>query len=265
ARQMSPPPSTLRLEWVSESISNLFERAFLTEMRPTSQEWIDALDKLSKSLKRCDYHNGHYYLNSIDICPWCLLDHVSGVRLFNFIFTESGQVKGNFNLDDIWSKIVSIRPPDRAPVITSESQLKLQPSAEVIELCRKIRLKKITQVALSIIITAIIALSGAPAWASIGLCAVASLLVITNAKKRESKNQLSLADSPDPALRILFEKRKEAERIATHFEQRWLEEAGEARFDATLEALKEKKAEYISLPALMQKKINEFQKMSKER
>jgi DNA-binding helix-hairpin-helix protein with protein kinase domain len=74
-----------------------------------------------------------------------------------------------------------------------------------------------------------------------------------------------LAESPDPILRNLYEKKKEAERVASHYEHRWHEEAGEVKFIAKLEELKEKKAEYVSLPALLQRKLNDLQKMSKER
>jgi DNA-binding helix-hairpin-helix protein with protein kinase domain len=57
----------------------------------------------------------------------------------------------------------------------------------------------------------------------------------------------------------------DAERIAAHYEHRWRNEASESRYHDKLEELKAKKAEYLSLPLLEQRKLAEMRKVSKER
>lgn len=263
-RQMVQPPGTLQLDAASGPIADLFERAFLTERRPKPQEWVEALERLSKSLARCDYHNGHYYLNTLSPCPWCLLERVSGVRLFNFIFTETGQLKPSFNLEDVWAKISAIRPPVQAVTVGEEAALKLQPSPEALAIRKKMKRRTLVWVLLVVLSTATL-FALAPALPSLGLTLMAVTALLVLGKKTSSRDDGSLADSPDPILKNLYDRKKEAERIANHFEQRWREEAGEEKFHAKLEELKQKKADYVSLPALLQRKLHDLQKMSRDR
>jgi DNA-binding helix-hairpin-helix protein with protein kinase domain len=266
-RQMAPPPGTLRLESVPKEIADLFERAFLTNSRPKSEEWIEALERLAKSLKRCEYHNGHYFMNSLPACPWCLLERVSGVRLFNYIFSDNSQTKLNFNLEEVWTRVDAVRSPGPPPEIPEKPEKKLRPSAEANGLYKKIRLIGFLLSITAVILTFV-------AWSNpflqtlevrLGATAGALLLLVLTGKLLEMRNQKALIDSVNPVILGLQEKKKEAERTASHFEQRWLDEASQAKFELKLEELKEKKAEYISLPALHQRKLNDLQKMSRER
>jgi DNA-binding helix-hairpin-helix protein with protein kinase domain len=90
-------------------------------------------------------------------------------------------------------------------------------------------------------------------------------IFISNGGNLTAKIQTSHADSPNPAIRRLYERKKEAERVLAHYQQRWDEEAGDLRFHQKLEELRSKKSEHISLPALQQRKLNDLEKMSRER
>lgn len=268
-RQMTPPPGTLRLESVPKPIGDLFERAFLTNSRPKPEEWVEVLERLSKSLKRCEYHNGHYYMDSLPACPWCLLERVSGVRLFNYIFTETGQTKINFNLDEVWARIDAVRSPGPAPEIPDKPEKKLRHSAEANGLYKKIRWKgfllSIATVASTILAWFNPFLSPQSEGSRLAVIAGALVLLVFVGKLLERRNRKALTEPDDPIIQWLQERKKEAERTSSHFQQRWLDEAGQAKFELKMEELKEKKSEYVSLPALHQRKLNDLQKMSRER
>jgi DNA-binding helix-hairpin-helix protein with protein kinase domain len=61
ARKMRQPPGALALESLPSSLVDLFRRAFLSPDRPKPRDWIEPLDALAKSLKRCALHSGRYY------------------------------------------------------------------------------------------------------------------------------------------------------------------------------------------------------------
>ncbi|MBO0857211.1 MAG: hypothetical protein J2P21_01900 [Chloracidobacterium sp.] len=114
ARKMRQPPGTLALDSMPSLIVRLFRRAFLSTDRPGAREWIERLDELAKSLKKCGQHSGHYHYRELSDCPWCGIEAHAGVRLFNILGDDSR--RGQFILDDVWNEIESVLPPD-APLI----------------------------------------------------------------------------------------------------------------------------------------------------
>ena len=81
-RQMRQPPGALALDSMPPALADLFRRAFLTTNRPGPREWIGQLDALSKALKKCYLHSGHYYYRELHECPWCGIEKQARVRLF---------------------------------------------------------------------------------------------------------------------------------------------------------------------------------------
>lgn len=67
------------LEILTDQLQELFIRAFIDghanpHARPNPGEWYNALDHLSRSLKRCAKDNKHLYYASLTDCPWCYIE-----------------------------------------------------------------------------------------------------------------------------------------------------------------------------------------------
>jgi DNA-binding helix-hairpin-helix protein with protein kinase domain len=114
-KQMSPPPNALDMSVCTSTVAQLFERAFSEESvqrlnRPGAKEWVDHLDVLRKDLRSCSQNSVHKYHKSLSSCPWCNLENISGTVYF-LTYTNNGATKNNFNLEELWSKIQSIKMP----------------------------------------------------------------------------------------------------------------------------------------------------------
>ena len=114
-KQMSPPPNVLPLSVSSSKIVQLFEKAFSEESvhreeRPRAQEWVSHLDILRNDLRSCKQNPVHKYHKSLNSCPWCNLENITGTVYF-LSYTSSGTTQNSFNLDLIWSNINSIKIP----------------------------------------------------------------------------------------------------------------------------------------------------------
>ncbi|MGH9769597.1 MAG: hypothetical protein ACREAB_19400, partial [Blastocatellia bacterium] len=133
ARKMRQPPGALALDSMPSSFVALFHRAFLSPDRPQPHEWVEPLEALSKSLKKCSLHSGHYYYQELCDCPWCGIETNARVRLFNFLISEADSRRGHFRLDEIWKEIVSVEPPDTPPIPWDKMLEAIKPSADVVE------------------------------------------------------------------------------------------------------------------------------------
>lgn len=107
SRGYLPPPYTTRLEEISNPIEQLFRRAFLQDnSRPTAKDWADSLENLERNLKVCEENNGHYYPNTLPQCPWCRIEVESQWKIIHF---DPVSFDTNFNLDEIWQTILSVK------------------------------------------------------------------------------------------------------------------------------------------------------------
>src|SRR5262245_30748939 len=131
ARKMRQPPGTLALDSLPALLVDLFRRAFLTNDRPQPREWIEPLDALAKSLKKCALHSGHYFYKELRDCPWCGIETHARVRLFNFLLPGGDSQRGHFRLDEIWKEIVSVEPPDTPPITGVKMLQAPKPSPDV--------------------------------------------------------------------------------------------------------------------------------------
>lgn len=126
------PPGTLSLSQVSPRLAIMFTKAFMTENRPEAREWIEALDDLSKVLKQCTAHIGHFYFEELTACPWCGIESQTGLILFPFISNENGE-KG-FNIFTVESLLASLEVPRNLPAKPFKPKVLPPPSKEALDL-----------------------------------------------------------------------------------------------------------------------------------
>src|SRR5262249_42528774 len=128
--QMQPPPGALTWNALPLPLMGLFRRSFLTvsdAVRAQPQEWIEPMEKLAKSLKKCGLHSGHFYYDKLSNCPWCEIESRARVRLFNFMLSGANGTRKGFRLDEIWREIESIEWPNVA--LTPQNKERYEPVA----------------------------------------------------------------------------------------------------------------------------------------
>lgn len=114
-RYLTAPPNSLPLSLVPPTLSSMFESAFTEEgrsgRRPTARQWLDELDKLRNSLRKCS-NSMHVFSNHLNDCPWCALE-ASGVVYFlsASVFTASAPGHAPVKIADIWLAISKISAP----------------------------------------------------------------------------------------------------------------------------------------------------------
>ena len=118
-RFMKQPAGTLALESLPKPLVSLFEGAFLMDKRPTSKEWIYALEDLSKKLQQCRVNLAHSYPNKLAYCPWCKIEDGTGAILFS---TAAGLYSSKFHLDiaELWRNIDEVLIPE--PILALQSR-----------------------------------------------------------------------------------------------------------------------------------------------
>src|SRR5215471_15782708 len=136
ARKMRQPPGAPALDAAPPPLVDLFRRAFLSADRPHPREWIEQLEELSKALKKCELHTGHYYYRELSECPWCGIESQARVRLFNFLFPGDDSRRGHFRLDEIWNEIDSVQAPGASLIQWGKILEPPPPSAEVAAFAR---------------------------------------------------------------------------------------------------------------------------------
>jgi DNA-binding helix-hairpin-helix protein with protein kinase domain len=132
SRQMQPPPGTLAMTAIPAPLGDLFRRAFLSANRPSASEWIEPLETLAKSLKRCAIHSGHHFFTELTECPWCAIEMRARIRLFNFLLPSADQNRGQCRLDEVWKEIQEVAQPLSLVVMPNRIFWKtVQPSEKV--------------------------------------------------------------------------------------------------------------------------------------
>lgn len=114
ARQMAPPPNTVSLEIVPESMQHMFECAFGRQgvtLRPTAAQWVQELETLLQRLADCPTFVTHKYLRTLPSCPWCALEARSGVSFFT---PRLRQRRRTFDLNAVWAQIMGVTDPGPA-------------------------------------------------------------------------------------------------------------------------------------------------------
>ena len=116
---ISPPPNSVDLAIVPADIEASFEQAFTEKgiqypYRPTARNWWKLLHDFENKLKQCDMESMHKFYAGLSSCPWCKLESTSGILLFLGTITK-------FDLNVVWQKIESIKPPGPLPNISPKN------------------------------------------------------------------------------------------------------------------------------------------------
>jgi DNA-binding helix-hairpin-helix protein with protein kinase domain len=117
ARGIGPPPKSIPLAMLPTSLEAMFHAAFTERgaagARPTSAQWVAALDKVRQALKKCSTSSMHVYPSHQTTCPWCSLEKQN---VFYFIemlatFAAPGALGNGFVLAQVWALIEAVPPP----------------------------------------------------------------------------------------------------------------------------------------------------------
>ncbi|MGO4479930.1 hypothetical protein AB4Z32_27200 [Massilia sp. 2TAF26] len=113
-RGMLPPPRSIPVTLVPDSMQAMFEQAFTERgssgLRPTAQQWVAAIDALRKRLKKCSAASIHVYPDHLTHCPWCALEQ-QGIVYFVDLGTTVTTTGSGFVLTKVWALIEDVAPP----------------------------------------------------------------------------------------------------------------------------------------------------------
>jgi DNA-binding helix-hairpin-helix protein with protein kinase domain len=82
---VEPPPASLLLDDLPQSIGALFEQAFRgrpDDARPTAEQWVTQLEGLLRQRRTCSYDPAHVYFSALAECPWCRIEDEGGPAFF---------------------------------------------------------------------------------------------------------------------------------------------------------------------------------------
>ncbi|NDC42131.1 MAG: hypothetical protein EBZ77_11370, partial [Chitinophagia bacterium] len=79
---LQPPPNTLPFQWLPGSLQGCFHRAFESTTRPSTAEWLTALDELLLNISICSNVPLHTYPAGAPYCPWCYFKEQKGILYF---------------------------------------------------------------------------------------------------------------------------------------------------------------------------------------
>jgi DNA-binding helix-hairpin-helix protein with protein kinase domain len=124
SRGIGPPPRSIPLSMVPDAMEAMFHAAF-TERgaqggRPTSQQWVAALDSVRGHLKKCSASPMHVYPDHLAKCPWCELEQ-QGVAYFIDLGATFTQTSTGFVLSQVWAVIQAVPPPPPLSIPTPSS------------------------------------------------------------------------------------------------------------------------------------------------
>lgn len=147
--KMQPPPSTVQMTDLSPKVRQLFELAFSPSSvgsRPTSVQWISALQELESSLRPCPNNKAHHYSRAASECPWCRMEQAFGVPMFVSHDTSSyrmpagtiSDVNGfTFNIAAIESILTSLTVPNQIRVSIPSPKRTYSPSTQALDAASK--------------------------------------------------------------------------------------------------------------------------------
>lgn len=110
-----PPPKFLTLQALPDGVANLFERAFLTRVRPSADEWCRELERIE--LKKCQW--GHVFYRRLPECPWCAIWNHGGGNFFVVITSGDGSGSSLTEVEKLLSAVEAAAFPNTANLWTS--------------------------------------------------------------------------------------------------------------------------------------------------
>jgi DNA-binding helix-hairpin-helix protein with protein kinase domain len=114
SRGISPPPRSISMSMVPESMETMFQMAFTEKGsiggRPTAKQWESVLDGIRNRLKKCVASSVHMYPDHLSKCPWCTLEQ-QGVVYFIDLGATYTATENGFNLTQVWAQILAVPAP----------------------------------------------------------------------------------------------------------------------------------------------------------
>jgi DNA-binding helix-hairpin-helix protein with protein kinase domain len=268
-RKMRQPPGALALESLPSSLVDLFRRAFLSPDRPQPREWIEPLDALAKSLKRCALHSGRYYYKESRDCPWCGIETNARVRLFNFLISEDDSRRGHFRLDEIWKEIMSVEPPDTSLIPWDRMLEAPKLSTDVVSAVWERRTRQIAAIFFSTIpsfwlasISDFALIQGFALTVVLLFPVIVIAWMISGTEQIELNNLQTILQSqqpiPDnPLVRIVRSRLLQAEGEVRRLQQQYELEAGNERWGVKRDELRNHKETYENLAEIRDLKLKQ--------
>jgi DNA-binding helix-hairpin-helix protein with protein kinase domain len=268
-RQMRQPPATPALDSSTPTIATLFERAFSREgyeraNRPSAREWVATLGQAAQQLIVCGRNSGHHYARGLSACPWCAIESVVGITLFNvaLLAPAGATARSAFDLEKVWAAIMAVADPGQAPILPLPNNLPIEPSPEARAHGAELRrLRKVQHIALAVgMVSALLALliaaaAVAASWIMIltalgcfGLGFIAYRGRQNNAILAGAKSKKALATARLNTLRT-----------------RWHAEAGAAQFTALRTQLEREKGAYQALALIRQQRMRDLTSGARQR
>lgn len=273
ARQMRQPAGALALDAVPAPLAELFRRAFLSALptgRPQPREWINALDALSKSLKKCQLHSGHSYFQDLAECPWCEIETRARVRLFNFLSPGGDSQRGHFRLYEIWKEIEGVGAPAMALTEQDKSLKASEPSPAVAFFAKDRRNRFLIALCLSAIGGLLIPLlADFPLAFLLVIIAASVSLHIARADRPVSGQVQSLFQGEltvfnDSFVEKIALLRRDADYRVHQIEEKWEKEAGNKPFLAKLDDLRNQLETYENLAHIRERKLQQLEAEAKK-
>ncbi len=271
SRQMQPPPGTLALGAIPASVNELFRRAFLSPHRPPARDWIEPLESLAKSLKKCHLHTGHHFYQGLADCPWCELEMRARIRLFNF-GAATNQNRGHFRLDEVWQEIENVATANISQILEPAAGNPFLPLVTTSETAREIATAKRRRVSFALCFAGfagfLCSFFGGFCFGLILLIAAIAIIRIINGETANLPTKIpSLMHPPpisnDPFIRQIEAARQNAEESLAQLKVRWQQEAGSQRFLAGLRNLHSQKETYQNLARIRQHRLEQLENDAK--
>lgn len=125
ARGIGPPPRSIPLSMLPVPIEAMFHAAFTERgssgARPTSAQWVTALDKTREALTKCSTSPIHVYPSHSTSCPWCAMEKQGVIYFVGLLatFTAPAALGRGFVLLQVWALIEAVPPPPavKLPVV----------------------------------------------------------------------------------------------------------------------------------------------------
>lgn len=257
--QMTSPPGAPSTSSISTELAELFERAFARnsvqpDARPKPSEWIGALERMSSQVASCSRNGSHYFLRSLNECPWCEIEILAGTSIFKVVVVTAAPVatRKSFDLARVWAEIQSVPIVGHLPAVAPASLSQIKADQWVTQLGvkrRRVRAAGIAQGVILVVVVFGFSIGGIAAFSLLSL-AVAGFLISNHfgsAASREARQRLE----PE------FESKKAT---LKSIQSRWQAEAGNQRFTRMYEELERARVDYLRLPVTKQSRLQELHK-----
>lgn len=255
ARGMLPPPKSIPIGLVPDSMQAMFEQAFTERgasgVRPTAQQWVAAIDALRTRMKKCSTAQIHVYPDHLAQCPWCALEQ-QGIVYFVDLGTTVTATANGFVLANVWALIERVPPP---PPVSPPNVAGI--SVTPTPLPSGLKRNGHEGVLKALIVVVALCLT----------VAVPGALIIWGVAAFFAWNMIGGSDSPELAAEKLKRKNRttSAERAYQALVDRARREAGPEGFNNRKKQLSDLRVEYVGLDAKEKAELDKLHQTAEQR